>query len=172
MATYPSTSFYFQNGVVAVSSQDGTNYNAIQQSMGSYVYRIDQIYIAANSTAQILEPFIFERYDSNGDIEIVEVIPAIDPFQYQNAYNIEFQSKDFILDGRTKIEYNIKADQKVFINLKTMEINNSNFLNGKTDIEEDFLKTYGFFNEYTEKIPINFGNDKELPAKYSEIECD
>ena len=51
----PSVTTY-PDGVVTVASTDGTTYNQIITSMGSFIYGVSNMYINANDGSQLLQP--------------------------------------------------------------------------------------------------------------------
>ena len=69
MGTVIATTTTYQNGAISVISTDGTSYESILNSMGSFVYGVDSIYMKANSNSQILNGFNVEQYDVNGYIK-------------------------------------------------------------------------------------------------------
>ena len=69
MGTVIATSTSYPSWIISVTSTDGTSYESILNSMGSYVYLVQNLYMKANSNAQILEGFTIEQYDVNGYIK-------------------------------------------------------------------------------------------------------
>ena len=78
MGVVLATTTTYPNGVVSVVSTDGTSYQSILNSMGSFVYGVESIYVKANSNEQILKGFTVEQYDVNGYIKSFEQKPTID----------------------------------------------------------------------------------------------
>ncbi len=99
MATHTPTAVVYPNGVVTVESLDGTSYESILESLGSKQYIMTDVYIQSGSVPQMLEPIGFFKYDTNGNIIDNKVIPTVDPNQDQLSLNIDFKSKDYVLDG-------------------------------------------------------------------------
>ena len=154
MAVHAPTSQVFPNGVVTISSLDSTTYASILESLGSKQYIMTDVYIQAGSVPQMLEPIGFFKYDSNGDIRDNKVIPIVDPNQDQLAINIDFKSKDYILDGKLYIDYTIRASEQVSFYIGNITAGNDDFLPVDPNFDADFLKTYGFFEDFNNKIPL------------------
>lgn len=171
MATYTPTVTNYPSGVVIIESEDGTSYNTIQESIsGSHNYQINEVYLKANDISQILQPITFERYDSNGDILQDKRIPAVDPFSFQPSIKIDFNNKDYILDGRLEIDYSLKPNEKVFFYLDTTVLDNGSLLGDDKSLPKDFLKTYDFFQDYGKEIEIDFNYGETSVPKCSNQE--
>lgn len=159
MAIHTPTSVNYPNGVVTVTSLDSTTYASILESLGSKQYIITGIYLQAGSVPQMLEPIGFFKYDSNGNIADTDVIPTVDPNQEQLALNIDFESKDYVLDGKLYIDYNIRANEEVNIYIENIIHGNDDYLPPDPDFDHEFLKTYGFFEDYSDLIPLRLQKD-------------
>ena len=77
--------------------------------------------------SQVLSPLIFAHKDSNGnDIEYAKV-PTIDPYQAQFVIpemRTGSDSANYILDGNTRLDYNIKKQTTVDITFNYSKIKN------------------------------------------------
>ena len=156
MATYVPTRTKYTTGVITIISNDDTSYESIQESIGSYIYEIKKVYLKSNSIEQILIPISFRKYDVNGNAEVVKTIPTVDPTQYQPSLNIDFDSNKYILDGHLNISYALNPNEEVYFYLDTLTLNKADVLNGATSLPIDFLKTYNFFEDYKDKIKLEF----------------
>lgn len=162
MAVHTPTVTTFPNGVVTIESEDDTQYDTIQEALvGSHNYKIDNIYLKTNDVSQILEPITFRKFDSNGNVNEDKTVPTVDPFSFQPSIEIDFKGKENILDGRTEIVYNVKANETVYFYLDTTVIDNGTLLGEQKGFNEDFLKTYDFFQEYDDQIVIDFNYDQK-----------
>jgi hypothetical protein len=148
----PTTTFY-PNGVYTISSNDGTPYFEIQNSMGSYLYGIDFIYLQANSTEQVLQGLGFRSYDVNGDIDKFINTVTVDPYQYQNSVFFKPIRSDIVLDGRTSINFNLLPNEIVNFIFYVTEYFNGMFLPETKFFDNYFFKQqYDFFNGFVEKV--------------------
>jgi hypothetical protein len=142
MPAYIPTVTTYSGGVVSVISTDGTSYQSILNSMGSFVYGVDGIYLKANSNAQILEGFSIEQYDVNGYIKAFSQKPTIDPYQYQNSTFFKLSKENVILNGQTLFDMTILPNEVVFMNIYVEELTMRDYLSGNSAFDNDFFKNF------------------------------
>jgi hypothetical protein len=176
MATFTPTFTEYPDGTVTIVSEDNTPYSEIQESMGTENYEIKSIYYRASSIEQVIEPIRMRKYDANGNISNNFITPTIDPFQKQPVVNIDFNPKEYILDGKLDIAFNILPGQSIDFNVDTLSVSNTDFLQDNTKtFDQDFLKTYDFMQEYGEEIDIDFNyelDDEGVSIRPHQIPCD
>jgi hypothetical protein len=147
----PTTTFYL-NGIYTIASTTGTPYLEIQNSMGSYQYRVDNIYMQCNTAQQLLQGLSFRSYDVNGDINNFLNATTVSPYQYQNSLFIKPIRKDIVLDGRTSISFNLLPIENVNFSFYVTEYSNGMFLKGLKFLDDYFFKQqYDFFNGFVKK---------------------
>jgi hypothetical protein len=151
MATYTPTITTYGDGVVSVVSTDGTSYETILNSMGSFVYGVSEMYIKADSNDQILESFKFNRYNVNGNLESFVDAPTIDPYQYQSSIFLDMKRDDVVLDGRTNLNFSILPNESVSLILYTNQMSNRDCL-PKTEFfcDDFFISQLNIKNDYIE----------------------
>jgi hypothetical protein len=142
MPVYIPTVTTFVNGVVSVTSTDGTSYQSILNSMGSFVYGVDEVYLKANSNSQILNGFTVEQYDVNGYIKSFEQKPTIDPYQYQKSVFFKMARENVVLNGQTTIDTSILPNEVVFMNIYVNELTMRDYLSGTSAFDNDFFKNF------------------------------
>jgi hypothetical protein len=142
MANVVPTIVSYPNGVLTVVSTDGTSYESILNSMGSYVYAIQNLYLKANSNEQILEGFTVEQYDVNGYIKSFNQKPAIDPYQYQNSLFFNLIKENIVLNGQTTFDMNILPNEVVYLNIYTLELSLKDYLDDNSSLDIDFFKDF------------------------------
>jgi hypothetical protein len=142
MPTYIPTVTTFVNGVISVTSTDGTSYQSILNSMGSFVYGVDEVYLKANSNSQILNGFVVEQYDVNGYIKSFEQKPTIDPYQYQKSVFFKMARENVVLNGQTTFDMNILPNEVVFMNIYVNELTMRDYLSGTSAFDNDFFKNF------------------------------
>ena len=148
----PSTTFY-TNGVYTITSNKGTPYFMIQNSMGSFQYGVNEIYIQSNTTQQLLQGLSFRSYDVNGDIAIFLNVTTVSPYQYQNSLFLKPVRDDVVLDGRTSISFNLLPSENVNFVFYVTEMANVMFLKEPSLLDDYFFKQqYDFFNGFVKKI--------------------
>jgi hypothetical protein len=116
------------------------------------------------------------KYDANGNISNNFITPTIDPFQSQPVVNLDFNPKEYILDGKLDIAFNILPGQSIDFNVDTLSVSNTDFLQDNTTLlDPDFLETYDFMQEYGEEIEIDFNyelDDEGVSIRPHQIPCD
>ena len=135
----PTTTFY-PNGIYRIISTTTTPYFVIQNSMGSYQYRIDDIYMQSITTQQLLQGLGFRRYDVNGDITNFLNVTTVNPYQYQNSLFMKPLRNDIVLDGRTSINFNLLPNEDVNFVFYITEYSNGMFLQDPTFFNDYFFK--------------------------------
>lgn len=150
MAIYTPTVTYYPDGVVNVVSVDSTKYSTIVESMGSFVYGIEGVYIKAENVEQILQNFTFNRYDVNGNLQNFVDVITVDPYQRQASVNTSLVGKDIVFDGRTSLSFEILPNENVNIGFYTKQMANrdclpptefycNDFFTSQLKITNDFL---------------------------------
>lgn len=143
---FPTTQTY-PNGIVTVSSLDATSYNALINSMGSWVYQIKNIYLKANQLSQFTNPIFFSEYDVNGTRQSFFQITPVDPYQFQNALNFDLTKDDVVLNGRTTLSMTLEPNETLFLVIRTKALTNKLYLQGKDTFFNDFI-----FGNYAEEL--------------------
>jgi hypothetical protein len=150
MAVYTPTVTYYPDGVVSVASIDNTNYSTIVESMGSFVYGVEEVYIKSENVDQILQNFTFNSYDANGNLQNFVDVITVDPYQKQSAVNTSLVGKDIVFDGRTSVDFEILPNENVNMVFTTKQLSNrdelkptyffcDDFFTSQLNITNDFL---------------------------------
>jgi hypothetical protein len=142
MGTVVATTTTFTNGAISVISTDGTSYESILNSMGSFVYGVDEVYLKANSNSQILNGFVVEQYDVNGYIKSFEQKPTIDPYQYQKSVFFKMAKENVVLNGQTTFDLNVLPNEVIFMNIYVNELTMRDYLSGISAFDNDFFKNF------------------------------
>lgn len=142
MGTVIATTTTYSSGVISVQSTDGTSYESILNSMGSFVYGVDSVYLKANSNSQILNGFTIEQYDVSGYINSFEQKPTIDPYQYQNSVFFKLAKENVVLNGQTTFDLNILANEVIYMVIYTEQLALRDYLSGNSFLDNDFFKNF------------------------------
>jgi hypothetical protein len=142
MGTVVATTTTYTNGVISVLSTDGTSYESILNSMGSFVYGVDGIYMKANSNSQILNGFKVEQYDVNGYIKSFEQKPTVDPYQYQKSVFFKMAKDNVVLNGQTTFDINVLPSEVIYMNIYVTELALRDYLSGNSAFDNDFFKNF------------------------------
>lgn len=153
MPTLIPTISTYSNNVVTIASLDTTPYYMIQNSMGSFIYGINEMYLKANTNSQILQSYKFNRYDVNGNVESFFEVPLIDPYQFQTSLFLKMTRENIYLDGRTNFSFTLLPNETLFIIFYTNQLANRDFVSPTNFFNEDFFnKQYNVLNEYQDQI--------------------
>jgi len=94
-------------------------YDQILQSLGSFVYGSEFIYLATTTYTQIGQPMKYLHFDANGNQAQTYLPFAVDPYQSQPAIYYETNSDEIILDGFSSLTFNLEPNITVYF--KTLE---------------------------------------------------
>ena len=142
MPTYIPTITTNTNGLVTVVSTDGTSYESILNSMGSFVYKVVEVYMKANSNNQILNGFRIEQYDVNGYVKSFDQKPTIDPYQYQKSVFFKLSKENVVLNGQTTFDMNVLPNEVIYMSVYVNELALRNYLSGTIMFDNDFFKNF------------------------------
>jgi hypothetical protein len=137
---------------VADSGVPPVTYQQVKQSLGSQVYKINELYLYSQNINQLLGIIQYQRFDSDGNQTYSSIATTIDPYS-GNAIAITIDLKkyedNFILNGNSSFSATILPNTYLQIKFWANRITNSfgrNFENFQ-QIEKDANKPY-FFNNY------------------------
>jgi hypothetical protein len=142
MGTVVATTTTYTNGVISVVSTDGTSYESILNSMGSFVYGVDGIYMKANSNSQILNGFKVEKYDVNGYIKSFEQKPTVDPYQYQKSVFFKMSKDDVVLNGQTTFDINVLPNESIYMSIYVNQLALRDYVSATSFFDNDFFKQF------------------------------
>ena len=98
---------------------------------------------------QMLTPFCFTKIDVNGNELTYCKVPTKDPYQFQDSYGLidmGTESDNYVLDGRTKFNYNVQPLTTLFISFNYAQLTNLLFDTdlgiSKAQKQQDFLTKY------------------------------
>jgi hypothetical protein len=169
--TYAPTITVQAEPFIAVTTSDLTPYSEIQETQGAISYQATELYYQAQTVEQINAPIIVQQYDSDGVLNNESRVNVANPNQFQPVKNIDLKSEPINFDGRTRINLELFPNEKLKLYFKTQRVESSDFLKGgKKFFSQDFLKTYGFFEQYDSEIKGDIDDMDEQLNK--EIECD
>ena len=113
MGIYTPTISIIPDGVVSVISTDATRYSSIVNSQSGFSYKINKTYLNTTNVNQLFQPYQYNRYDVNGNIDAFTENVLIDPYQYISSMFFKPIKDNVILDGRTGMAFSILANQTI-----------------------------------------------------------
>lgn len=142
---------FLSTGTNATISAPVVSYNQILQSLGTYVYGGEFIYIYSTNIQQIQQPFGFNHFDANGN-KIQTYLPfAVDPFQKQGAKYFETNPDEVVLDGFSALAFVLNAGNTLYFKIFTLVEANTLYLNQiNPDEFQQMAESMGsdFFNDF------------------------
>lgn len=135
-------------------------YAQLKYAFGSQVFDVSELYVECSSpAAQVKQPLLFMKYDSEGNQTYFNIATNISPFQFQDAlfYNLKKRKLDMVLDGRDNLQFTLLplANMTLQLYIKTLTVEQylaiksgyNNFVKMET-----LLGNFNFFNQFTEQI--------------------
>ena len=169
--TYAPTITVQAEPFISVTTTDLTPYSEIQETQGAISYQATELYYQAETIEQINAPIIVQQYDSDGVLNNESRINVANPNQFQTSKNIDLKSEPITFDGRTRINVELFPNENLRLYFQTQRVESSDFLKGgKKFFSQDFLKTYGFFEQYDSQIKGDI-DDMNIQLN-KEIDCD
>ena len=137
---------------VEVADSGVPTYQQVKQSLGSQVYKINELYLYSQNINQLLGIIQYQRFDSDGNQTFSSIATTIDPYS-GNAIAVTIDLRkyedNFILNGNSSFSGTILPNTYLQIKFWADRITNEfgrNF-NNFQQIELDANKPY-FFNNY------------------------
>jgi len=147
MPTVPPNISTLSTPAIQVSSVSGVSYYQIQQSIGTFVYLINNIYMYSSNINQLLQPIGLKKYNKFGDKHIRVLQPMVDPYQSSSALNQTMLGLDYMFDSNNGFYPTISANTSVNFQFSTTEISHQDYLSGKTNFQDiEFLQ--GYINDF------------------------
>ena len=151
---------------VADSGVPAVTYQQVKQSLGSQVYKINELYLYSQNINQLLGVIQYQRFDSDGNQTYSSIATTIDPYEGNAvAINIDLTQyqDDFILNGNSSFSTTILPNTYVQVKFWANRITNEfgGNLNNFRQIEIDANKPY-FFNNYGSSIDEIKETNKEI----------
>jgi hypothetical protein len=147
MGSYKSVITTIPSGVVSVTSTDGTSYNTILNSQSGYVYGLLETYIHTLNVDQLFQPYLYNRYDVNGNIESYTENVLIDPYQIINARVYKPLKDNVYFDGRTSMAFTILPNEIINLLIYVLQIANADMVTPTHFYNDDFFNVLNDYNQ-------------------------
>ena len=137
---------------VSVNMSGTVTYGQFKNSLGQFVYEVNELYLFTPTQGQISQLYKYSKYDTNGNQNTQSVVPAISPYQLETSLFLNLKDRNIIIDGRDYVDTillpNSSLQMKLYVDKKSSSdilnaINPSNF-----DKLENAEGDYGFFENY------------------------
>lgn len=146
---------------VADPGVPGVTYEQLKYSLGQYVYLVQGFYVYANTINQLTGAINYNRYDSDGNQDVTNIITTVDPYQDANSIVVDLErfATDVIFNGNSSINFTVLGNATLQLKLYCRRIENSfgRHLDNFKDIEFADYKP-DFFDNYGNRITIEEAN--------------
>lgn len=147
MPTVPPNISTLSTPAIQVSSISGVSYYQIQQSIGTFVYLVNNVYMYSSNLNQLLQPIGLKKYNKFGDKHIRVLQPMVDPYQSSSALNQTMLGLDYMFDSNNGFYPTISANTSINFQFSTTEISHQDYLSGKTNFQDiEYLQ--GYLNDF------------------------
>jgi hypothetical protein len=139
---------------ISASMTGTTTYAQFKNSLGQFVYDVDNLYTFSSNQAQISNVYNYSKYDTNGDQNIQSVVPTIDPYQTVSSLFINTKGKYLVIDGRDYLRFSMQPNTSLSMKFYAQRISNQEGLGGNNNFKELEYQSdnFDFFDEYREVI--------------------
>jgi len=129
MGTWNASSTALNVYPVSIRLTGNVSYASFVNSLGTYVYGLDKIYMRCSNIAQLSNPITYNYYDANGDSQQYVLSPTIDPYQKYPSLILDKFPDNLMLDGNTSMSFTLNANQTLTFTLISKEIKEKDRLN-------------------------------------------
>jgi hypothetical protein len=147
MGLYKPTLTIIPSGVVSVTSTDATRYSSIINSQSGFSYGLLETYINTKTTNQLFQPYQYNRYDVNGNLEAYTENVLIDPYQLVSAVKFKPLKDNVVFDGRTSMAFSILPNEIINMVLFVEQISNADFVTPTRFFNGDFFNIFDDYNK-------------------------
>ena len=141
---------------IIITMSGNTTYGQFKNSLGQFVYDINEVYLFSVNQSQISNVFKYSKYDSSGNQNLLSVIPVIDPFQYQPSLYVDTSEKDIVIDGRDFVRFSMLPNTSLAMKLFAERITNQDELNlfdlNNFKSLEEASGNFYFFEQYKDLV--------------------
>jgi hypothetical protein len=139
---------------ISVGMTGTTTYAQFKNSLGQFVYDVDNLYTFSSNQVQISNVYNYNKYDTNGNQDVQSVVPVIDPYQQQPSLFLKTKGKSLVIDGRDYLRFSMQPNTSLQIKFYANKIANQDGLTGASNFEELEYQSdiFDFFEEYNEQI--------------------
>lgn len=103
-------------------------YEQIKQSLGTQVYKVDNIYMYSENVNQLTNVLQYQRFDVSGDQDKVSIVPTVDPYAANRIavdLKIDRYPIDFILNGNSSFSLVILPETTLQIKFFAYRVTNT-----------------------------------------------
>ncbi len=138
-------------------------YAQVLNSLGTYVYLINSLYLYSSNISQLISTYNYNRYDSDGKKIISNVITTVDPYQQAQSLNVDL--KDFatqvVLNGNSSVSTTLLPNVYLQFTLYAKRVTTSygmntyNFKELESIFRPEFFKDAGDTTIHKTVVPVD-----------------
>lgn len=133
-----------------------TTYTQFRNSLGSYVYLVEKIYLYDVNGNQVNQIMLFTKYDANGTKSFINLTPIIDPYQDSNAFILNTKEDNIVLDGRGSLNFTLLAGASLIFRIIAERVAITDYLDGLSENNYQQLEAamgkVGLFDNFKDEI--------------------
>lgn len=137
---------------VSVNMSGTVTYGQFKNSLGQFVYEVNELYLFTPTQGQISQLYKYSKYDTNGNQNLQSVVPAISPYQFETSLFLNLKDRNIVIDGRDYVDTILLPNSSLQMKLYVDKKSSSDILNGINPSNFDKLESaegdYGFFENY------------------------
>ena len=127
----------------------GITYAQFLASLGTYVYGIEQMYLASSTLSQLQQNVFYNIFDATGKANSRTIPIQIDSYQKQASLIVNTNETGVALNQNSTLSFNLVANSLMQLKLFTNIEKISNGFKKGTDAFSEFNRNNGnFFNNY------------------------
>jgi len=143
-ATFPPIVQTLAAPAVAVTSTGDLDYATLNASIGSFSYKMRNIYQYATNIDQLLQPLYLKKYNKFGDKNVKYLATTVDPYQFTSALSTPTTNFDYNFDGDNTFEPTLLPNVSLDFRIDIQEMSPTDLL---TKGESNF-GNLEFFEDY------------------------
>jgi hypothetical protein len=153
MASFSAQIINNTTPAITVIEEGGTiSYNQIKQSLGTYVYKVNKLYLYSDNISQLIGAINYNSYDSDGNRNITNIVTTVNPYQLVTSIFVDLAGypTNVIFNGNSSVSTNILGNTQVQVKFFSKRVTNSfggnltNFLVGERMAgKPNFFDNYG-----------------------------
>ncbi len=135
---------------VTIAGSSGLTYSELKNSLGTQVYRVDDIYLYSDQTSQLIRAIKYNSYNVNGNEVITNIATVVDPNQSVNSLMVGLGDTfvPIILNGQSSLSTTILPFTLFQIKLLAERVTNSFGRNLSNFQEMEKITNTKFFHNY------------------------
>lgn len=98
-------------------SSPNISYDQLINSLGTYNYGSDFLYLASTTLKQINQPFFYTHFDAAGNQISTYLAFAVDPYQNLPSIYYETNPDEIIFDGFSSLTFDLYAREVVYFKM-------------------------------------------------------